>query len=92
MRRLALVVVVFASAAFVQERYGLTPALPFYALATLTAYSRVHTHHHFVKDVVGGAAIGAGSAFLLTHPLGPHSVASVGLAGGGLRIELSAQW
>ena len=59
--------IAFVSAAYVHQRYGLWPAIPMYGLATLTGYSRVRTHHHFTKDVIGGAAVGIGSAFLLTH-------------------------
>jgi membrane-associated phospholipid phosphatase len=83
---------VFASAAYVHERYGIQEALPFYALATLTAYSRVHTHHHFTKDVVGGAVVGVGSSFLLTHPLGPRSSASVGYGSDGVWARVASTW
>jgi membrane-associated phospholipid phosphatase len=84
--------VVFASAGFVHERYGVQMALPYYALATLTAYSRVHTHHHFTKDVVGGAVVGVGSSFLLTHPLGPRSSASVGYGSDGVWARVASTW
>ena len=83
---------VFASAAFVHERYGVQMALPYYALATLTAYSRVHTHHHFTKDVVGGAAVGVGSSFLLTHPFGPRTSASVGYGSDGVWARFASSW
>jgi membrane-associated phospholipid phosphatase len=83
---------VFASAAFVHERYGVEMALPYYALATLTAYSRVHTHHHFTKDVVGGAAVGVGSSFLLTHPFGPRTSASVSYASDGVWARFASAW
>ena len=52
---------VFAAAGFVNFRYGVAEAIPFYALATVTAYERVHHNHHFTKDVVGGAAVGVTS-------------------------------
>jgi membrane-associated phospholipid phosphatase len=83
---------VFASAGYVHQRYGLERAAPFYALATLTAYSRVHTHHHFTKDVVGGALVGVGSAFLLTHPLGPNTSASVQHDVDGTWIRFGKTW
>jgi len=84
--------VVFASAAFVQARYGLLPATPFYALATATAWSRVHTHHHFTRDVVGGAAVGAGSAFLLTNPRARGPQVSAALLPGGAEITVFHRW
>jgi undecaprenyl-diphosphatase len=37
-------------------------AVPLYALATLVAYSRVHTGVHYPGDVVAGAALGVGLA------------------------------
>src|SRR4051812_29104860 len=49
--------VVFASAGYIRQRYGWQESIPFYVLATATGWSRVHTHHHFTKDVVGGAVI-----------------------------------
>ena len=84
--------IAFASAAYVNERYGLGPAVPLYALAALTGYSRVHTHHHFTKDVVGGAAVGIGSALIMTHPLGPRSTASMSYARDALAINYSTSW
>src|SRR3954452_8376600 len=41
--------VVFASAGYVRQRYGWQESVPFYSLAAVTAWSRVHTHHHFTK-------------------------------------------
>ncbi|MDB5912581.1 MAG: phosphoesterase, family [Ramlibacter sp.] len=84
--------VVFASSTFIHERYGFAPALPFYALSVATAYSRVHTHHHFAKDVVGGALIGSGSAYALTHPLDKNTKASLGVLPDGLAVVLSTKW
>jgi membrane-associated phospholipid phosphatase len=83
---------VFASAGYVHQRYGMERALPFYGLATITAYSRVHTHHHFAKDVLGGAVVGVGSAFLLAHPLGPNTSASVEHDAGGSWVRFASTW
>lgn len=84
--------IAFVSASYVQQRYGWGPAIPMYGLAVLTGYSRVHTHHHYVKDVLGGAAVGIASAALLTHPLGERTQAAVGYGGGGLTAYVSHQW
>jgi membrane-associated phospholipid phosphatase len=84
--------IAFASAAFVNKRYGLEPAMPMYALAALTGYSRVRTRNHFTKDVVGGAVVGIGSALIMTHALGPRSAASLNYARDALVINYSASW
>lgn len=84
--------IAFVSAAYVDQRYGHEWGLPMYGLATLTAYSRVATHHHFVKDVLGGAAIGVGSAYLFTHPVSEHSRALVGLGETGLNVGFLTEW
>jgi membrane-associated phospholipid phosphatase len=82
----------FASAGFVHRRYGLLQALPLYGLAGLTAYSRVRTHHHFTKDVVGGAVVGTASSLLLTRPVGERAIAAVGYNSGGVKFIYSRSW
>ena len=72
--------IAFASAAYVNERYGLAPSVPMYALAALASYSRVRTHQHFTKEVVGGAAVGILSARITTHPFTPSSRVSLSYA------------
>lgn len=61
-------------------------------LAMLTGYSRVRTHNHYVKDVLGGAAVGIASAAWLTHPLSDRTRAAVDYGGGGLAVHVSHQW
>lgn len=58
----------FATAAFLQRRYGWKFGAPAYALATYTAWGRVYARRHHWWDVVTGAAIGAGSAYIFTRP------------------------
>ena len=85
--------VAFVSAAYVHNRYGWEWAVPMYGLAAATAYTRVSSGNHFSKDVVGGALIGIGSAFLLTHPLGKNTVATISPAeSGGLRLMVMSRW
>jgi len=84
--------IVFAAAGFVHRRYGLDEAWPFYALATVTAYERVHHNHHFTRDVVGGAVVGVGSAFLITKPLPDGSVVGVAWRGGGPWVSYARSW
>lgn len=79
--------VVFASAGYVRQRYGWQESVPFYALATVTAWSRVHTHHHFTKDVVGGAVVGEASSMLVARWMGPRQSASVSYGSDGAWVR-----
>lgn len=58
----------FATAAYLQRRYGWKFGGPAYALATYVAWGRVFAKKHHWWDVVAGAAIGAGSAYIFTRP------------------------
>lgn len=60
--------VTFATAAFLQRRYGWKFGAPAYALAAYTGWGRVFSKKHHWWDVVAGAAIGAGSAYIFTRP------------------------
>ena len=85
--------IAFVSAAYVQRRYGWEWAAPMYGLAAATAYTRVSSHNHVAKDVVGGALIGVGSAFLFTHPLGRNTVGMLAPGeAGGVRVMVASQW
>lgn len=48
----------FAFASVVGAEHSLAYAIPAYALATLTAVSRMNDNRHYLRDVVGGATIG----------------------------------
>lgn len=58
----------FASAAYIQRRYGWAVGAPAYALATYVGWGRCYSKRHHWYDVVAGAAIGAGSAYIFTKP------------------------
>ncbi len=58
----------FATAAYLQRRYGWKFGAPAYALSCYVAWGRVFARQHHVWDVVVGAAIGAGSAYIFTTP------------------------
>jgi membrane-associated phospholipid phosphatase len=58
----------FASAEFMRKRYGGEYGLPAYAISAFVSYSRVAVGQHYTTDVVGGAAVGIVSSYLLTHP------------------------
>jgi len=59
----------FAGAGYLQARYGWKVGLPFELAATLVGFARVKSHDHHWYDVVAGAAIGEGSAFIFTRRL-----------------------
>lgn len=58
----------FATAAFLQRRYGWKLGGPAYAVAAYVGWGRVYSKNHHWWDVVAGAAIGAGSAYIFTRP------------------------
>lgn len=73
--------VTFAAATFIGKRYGWKYSIPAYALSTYTAWGRVYGKKHHWWDVAAGAAIGAASSFIFTHPyMKKHEVAIVPVA------------
>jgi len=46
-----------SGATFMHRRYGLVRALPFYAAAIYTGYSRIQVNRHHPRDVLAGAVI-----------------------------------
>lgn len=58
----------FCSAAFIQKRYGWKVGLPAYVLAAYTGWTRVYAKKHYSWDVLAGAVIGTGCAYLFTTP------------------------
>ena len=60
--------VAFASAAFVQKRYGWEYGIPAYLLAGYIGYTRINADKHDGVDVLVGAAIGVGMSYLFTKP------------------------
>jgi len=58
----------FSGASFIHKRYGLRYALPAYAGAIYTAYSRVHAKKHYTKDVIAGALLGMGFSYYFVSP------------------------
>lgn len=58
----------FATATYLQRRYGWKFGVPAYALASYVAWGRCFARKHHWWDVVAGGAIGAGSALIFTRP------------------------
>ncbi|MDE6018165.1 MAG: phosphatase PAP2 family protein [Muribaculaceae bacterium] len=70
--------VTFAAATYIGRRYGWKWSIPAYALSAYTAWGRVYGKKHHWWDVAAGAAIGAASAMIFTHPyMKKHEVALV---------------
>ena len=60
--------ITFQAASFFHRRYGFEYAIPAYALAGFTAYSRINATRHDGYDVLAGIVVGVGSTFLFTTP------------------------
>lgn len=58
----------FATAAYLQRRYGWAYGAPAYALSCYVGWGRIYSKKHHWYDVLAGAAIGAGSAYIFTKP------------------------
>jgi len=62
----------FVSSSFLQFRYGYKYGIPAYAVAAFTGYSRIQAKKHWTSDVIAGAAIGTGFAYIFTKPYSKH--------------------
>jgi membrane-associated phospholipid phosphatase len=82
----------FAGAGYLHARYGWKTALPFQILAAGVGFARVQTKDHHWYDVVAGAAIGEGTAFLLTRRLNENVRVSAGGDTTGGTISLAARF
>lgn len=58
----------FASAAFIQRRYGWEYGAPAYVLAGYVGFSRIKAKKHDSIDVIAGAIIGTGMSYIFTKP------------------------
>lgn len=58
----------FATATFLQKRYGWKFGVPAYVASTYVAWGRCFSKRHYWWDVVAGAAIGTASAWIFTTP------------------------
>jgi membrane-associated phospholipid phosphatase len=78
---------------FLQKRYGWRWALPGYAAMGYVMWARVENDHHYVRDVVGGAAIGFLSGYLLSrrYEFAGHPVEVTPMSR-GLGLRISGVW
>lgn len=80
----------FTSAAFLQRRYGWSWEIPAYALASYVGWSRTYAKKHDWWDVVTGAALGAGSAYIFTRPFADTYKLSLSPVATGKQVGLYA--
>ena len=81
--------VTFQAARFVHKRYGNRWAIPMYAAAAFTGYSRIEDDRHDEIDVLAGAAIGIlASEFFTTRYEGVSVEPLVDGDLVGLRIQM----
>ena len=58
----------FTGAAFIERKYGFKYGIPSYLLASYVGWTRIQANKHDKWDVLGGAIIGIGSAYIFTKP------------------------
>lgn len=73
----------FLSAGFIHRRYGIRDAWPAYVFASYVGWTRIYAHQHDLIDVLGGAAVGVGTAFWLSERIPETMDAAVTPAPGG---------
>lgn len=84
--------ITFANAAFIQRRFGWKWGVPAYAVATYVGWGRVYSKRHHWYDVLAGAAIGAGSAYIFTRPFAREHELSIVPASDGENFFISASF
>lgn len=82
----------FATAAYLQRRYGWIYGAPAYALSCYVGWGRVFSKKHHWYDVLAGAAIGAGSAYIFTRPFVKEHDLQIYPVSDGTNIGLSASF
>lgn len=79
----------FATATFLQKRYGWKFGVPAYALSTYVAWGRCFSKRHNWWNVLAGAAIGAGSAWIFTTPFAKKHNLSITPYTDGTNVAIS---
>ncbi len=84
--------IAFSSAAFMQRRYGWRSGVPAYVVASYVGWLRVETDDHDSADVIGGAALGILSSYLLTRAFDDNIRASAWTDGKSAGLQIQVQW
>lgn len=82
----------FGSAGFIQKRYGWHPGIPAYLVAAYVGWLRVETDDHDIADVVGGAAVGIISSYLLTKRFDDAVRVSAWSNGNAAGLQFQVRW
>jgi len=82
----------FMSAAFLERRFGWKVGVPAYLLAGFTGWSRIDAKKHDGWDVLAGAIIGVGSAYLFTMPYMKDVDLELSVADDAVLMGLSLQF
>lgn len=84
--------IAFGSAAFIQRRYGWRPGIPAYLVAGYVGHLRMETDDHDAADVIGGAAVGIISSYLLTKPFNENVNVSAWADGNSAGLQFQLRW
>lgn len=84
--------IAFSSAAFIQRRYGWKKGVPAYLVAAYVGWLRVETDDHDTADVLGGAAVGILSSYLLTKPFDENLQALLWSDGKSVGVQIQGRW
>ena len=83
----------FCTAAFIQQEYGWKLGIPSYALASFTAWSRVHSNKHDYWDITAGALLGIGVNYLVKYsPLKQDLTVSLTPQNEGIGVHMAYQF
>jgi membrane-associated phospholipid phosphatase len=82
----------FATATYLQRRYGWKFGVPAYILSCYVGWGRCFAQQHYWYDVVIGGAIGAGSALIFTRPWAKKHNLQVSPVSNGSSIGLYASF
>jgi membrane-associated phospholipid phosphatase len=84
--------IAFATAGYIQRRYGWRPGIPAYLVASYVGWLRVETDDHDSVDVIGGMAVGIISSYLLTKPFNENVRASAWADGSSAGLQIEVRW
>ena len=84
--------IAFGAAGFIQKRYGWRSGIPAYAVASYVGWLRVETDDHDTADVIGGAAVGILSSYLLTQSFNENVQATAWADGKSAGLQIQIRW
>ena len=85
----------FNGATFLARRYGWQWGVPAYTIAAYVGWGRVHADKHDWWDVLGGAAIGTGTALIFARPFAAKNADitfSPIIGGGKYGLSAAIRW